>query len=427
MTFINRVSELKILGARPSGLSVIYGRRRVGKTALVKEFARRQKSPDSVYYSQAIEGTEALQIAQLTEDLTGLLPSVPVSSWSELLALLKTVSTKCTLIIDEFPYLLRSNSSLPSRLQKWIDHDRPKNFQLILLGSSQTMMHDIFLNAQSPLFERAGEVMHVQPMQYRYFCQKLGLNPDSLDTYLRFAMVGGIPKYWEFIDKKANIIELADRLYFEVGSRLEYEPERLLKDENIVGDQAKSILELVGRGVNRPSEIASRMGVKQTSLSGPLQLLRDASLIKREIPFGESARTTKRSLYKLHDHCLAFWFGCYSPHRSRWELYTAADKRRIISDHASRMFESDIVALFPHASRYWEPGLEFDGVRYASANGQEIIVSEIKMTKLTARDRDAIAKATEEKFLRSQLSKKFKAKIEVIDLAAGLAAMAKSD
>lgn len=408
-----------------TGLSVLYGRRRVGKTALVMEFARRQQPSKKVYYSQAIEGAEALQLAQLSDDLAELLPAVSVSSWPEFLALLKTVTANCTVIIDEFPYLVRTSPSLPSRLQKWLDHDRPNNLSLILLGSSQTMMHDIFLNAHAALFERAGVVIHVQPMGYQYFCQKLALDPANLDTYLRFAMVGGVPKYWDFVDRKSTVLQLADQLYFEVGARLENEPDRLLKDENIVGDQAKSILELVGRGVNRPSEIAGRMGIQQTSLSGPLQLLRDASLVRREIPFGESVRSTKRSLYKLYDHCLAFWFGCYSPHRSRWALYSKVQKQKLIMDHASKMFEYDYLALFPHAARYWESGLELDCVRHSSPDGREIAISEVKMTKLSQKQQDLIAKATEEKFRQSQLAKNYKAKIEIVDLVGGLTALAK--
>ena len=423
MEFINRTSELEKLARNRSKLTVLFGRRRLGKTALVMAFARQQLPADSVFYSQAIEGAESLQVAQLCADLGELLPSVIPTNWIEFLALLTTVRRKCIVIIDEFPYLVRASPSLPSRLQKWLDHDCPAHINLIILGSSQTMMHDIFLNGSAPLFERAGEIIHVKPMSYKYFCIKLDLNPADLDSYLRYSMVGGVPKYWDYIDKKSPVLLLADSLYFEVGSRLEYEPERLLKDENIAGEQAKSILELVGRGVNRPSEIAARMSVKQTSLSGPLQLLRDASLLQREIPFGESSRSTKRSLYKTYDHCLAFWYGCFSPHRSRWDLYPKEAKRKIIEDHASKMFEQDYRALFPHAARYWESGLELDAVRYADAEGKKLAVTEVKFKSLTPLERAQIAKATEDKFNRSQLAHRFTCSVEVIDLDDGLRAL----
>ena len=420
---LNRNSELGKLSTARSKLTVLFGRRRIGKTALVMEFARRQISADSVFYSQALEGAEPLQVSQLRDDFGELLPSVSTTNWVEFLALLSTVRRKCVVIIDDFPYLVRTTPALPSRLQKWVDHDCPAGMHLILLGSSQTMMHDIFLNSSAPLFERAGQIIHVKPMSYKYFCINLDLDPSALDSYLRYSMVGGVPKYWDYIDKKSSVLQLADSLYFEVGSRLENEPERLLKDENIVGDQAKSILELVGRGVNRPSEIAARMSVKQTSLSGPLQLLRDTSLIQREIPFGESTRSTKRSLYKIYDHCLAFWYACLSPHRSRWNLYPKETKRKIIVDHASKMFEQDYRALFPHAARYWESGLEIDAVRYSDAEGTKLTVSEVKFKSLLPEDRAQIAKATEDKFKRSKLAHRFTCNVEVIDLDDGLRAL----
>ena len=423
LRFLNRNSELGKLSAARSKLTVLFGRRRIGKTALVMEFARRQISADSVFYSQALEGAESLQVSQLRDDFGELLPSVSTTNWVEFLALLSTVRRKCVVIIDEFPYLVRTTPALPSRLQKWVDHDCPAGMHLILLGSSQTMMHDIFLNSSAPLFERAGQIIHVKPMSYKYFCINLDLDPTALDSYLRYSMVGGVPKYWDYIDKKSSVLQLADSLYFEVGSRLENEPERLLKDENIVGDQAKSILELVGRGVNRPSEIAARMSVKQTSLSGPLQLLRDTSLIQREIPFGESTRSTKRSLYKIYDHCLAFWYACLSPHRSRWNLYPKETKRKIIVDHASKMFEQDYRALFPHAARYWESGLEIDAVRYSDTEGTKLTVSEVKFKSLLPEDRAQIAKATEDKFKRSKLAHRFTCNVEVIDLDDGLRAL----
>ena len=424
MKFLNRTKELQKLREDNANLSVLFGRRRVGKTALVMEFGRLCCKPSQLFYTQAIEGAESLQISQICEEVAPLLPHVPVNTWPDFLQLLsKNEQKKCVLIIDEFPYLVKTQPSLPSMLQRWLDHHCPQEMRLILLGSSQTMMHDIFLKGNAPLYERAGEILHIRPMEYKYFCEAKELDPLAGESYLLFSMVGGVPKYWEYIDKKRSSLDLADQLYFEVGSRLENEPERLLKDENIVGEQAKSILELVGRGVHRPSEIASRMGIKQTSLSNPLILLRDASLVLREIPFGENARNTKRSLYKIHDHCLSFWYSCYSPHRVKWLKYSTDTKRKIIHDHASLMFERDYRSLFRDASRYWDSSAELDSVRYADETDTNLIVSEIKFRELPSAERKQIASHTLEKFNQSQLAAKFRCQIEVIGLGDGLRAL----
>ncbi|MBF0440848.1 MAG: ATP-binding protein [Oligoflexales bacterium] len=411
------------MNSAKSKLTVIFGRRRVGKTALVMEHARKNSATSQVFYSQAIEGAESLQVDQISQELFPLLPDIKVNTWLDFFKLLARTNQKCTVVIDEFPYLVRSQPSLPSILQKWLDHHCPEGMRLILLGSSQTLMHDIFLKSSAPLYERASEILHIKPLGYNYFCEALRLDTASKESYLIYSMIGGIPKYWEFVEKGKSLLKLADELYFEIGARLEYEPERVLKDENIVGEQARSILELVGRGAVRPSEIASRLGIRQTSLSNPIQLLRDASLLEREIPFGESSRSTKRSVYKIYDHCLSFWYTCYSPHRIRWSKYKDDMKLKIIQDHASLMFEKDFRSLFRDASRYWESEIEFDSVRYADESEDKIIVSEVKFKKLSSREKKNILDTTFEKFQKSQLSRKFKAEIEAIGLDEGLKAL----
>ncbi len=420
MEFINRTEEMRKLRASDDPLLVLFGRRRVGKTALALEYARKEASGSKVHYSQAIEGAESLQLDQICDDFGDLLPKVSVTRWQDFLSLLSRVTEKCILIIDEFPYLVKTQPSLPSLLQRWLDHDRPKNMRLILLGSSQTMMHDLFLDSHAPLYERAGEILRLEPMKFKHFCQALKYAPDDENSYLKFSLVGGVPKYWDYVKRSKTILELADDLYLSVGARLENEPDRLLKDENIVGEQAKHILELVGRGVARPSEMAGRLGIKQSSLSTPLQLLRNASLLGRDIPFGESERSSKRSLYYIQDHCLSFWYGVYSPHRTRWQTYPKDKKLKLIRDHASLMFERDIRAIHRDAARYWDANAEFDSVRYKDGVDDTVLVSEIKFRSLSKREILTIKLQLDEALAASPISKKYKCIPDVIGIEDGL-------
>ena len=131
------------------------------------------------------------------------------------------------------------------------------------------------------------------------------------------------------------------------------------------GQQARSILESIGRGARLPSEIASRLGVKQTALSKPFTVLRNTTLIKRELPFSENIRSSKRVLYYISDIALACWYGVFSPHRSRWHLYSDKQKARYVHEHASWVLEDVFRDLYPDAKRFWDgKGIEFDGVRY---------------------------------------------------------------
>ena len=209
---------------------------------------------------------------------------------------------------DEFPYLVATNKSLPSLFQKWIDHKQPENLKLILSGSSQTMMHSTFLDSSSPLFERANRTLNIRPMDYKSFREFLNIKSNNIESFMKYSITGGIPKYWEYINTKQKILELVDNMFFSDFSFLENEPYRILKDENVKGIQALSILEAIGRGAAKPSEIAKKLSIPQTSLSRPLQVLQDASIITRELPFGESIRSTKKILYHISDYGYAFLF-----------------------------------------------------------------------------------------------------------------------
>ena len=196
-------------------------------------------------------------------------------------------------------------------------------------------------------------------MHYGAFCQACGLKPADDQSFERFSLVGGIPKYWEFVDAKASALQLADELFFGFAPYLDQEPTRILRDEGIAGLNAVSVLEAIGRGAEKPSEIAARLGTAQTNISRLLQQLLDASILEREIPFGENLRSTKRTLYRIQDPSLRFWFRVYSPHRTRWQQYDKQKKTRLLHEHAATVFEDFCRQQYVEAARYWEkkPGI----------------------------------------------------------------------
>lgn len=167
---------------------------------------------------------------------------------------------------------------------------------------------------------------------------------------------------------------------------------------------ALSLLEAIGRGAEKPSEIAARLGTAQTNLSRLLQQLLDASILERELPFGESVRSTKRTYYRIQDPALRFWFRIYSPHRSRWHDYSIHQKQKLLQDHASTVFEDFCRLQFTDATRYWEGDLEFDLVRSEPRDEQQmLIVSEVKWKRLTFAERRQIEKKLAATWQRSTL------------------------
>jgi hypothetical protein len=333
----------------------------------------------------------------------------------EILALQKR---RWTLCLDEFPYLTAVDASLPSQLQKWVDHSLPGGCLLILAGSSTRMMHDLFLHRAAPLYGRATKLLQVRPMEFAAFCEACGHSLAELESFEKFACVGGIPKYWEFVESGQDVVALAESLYFDLAPYMEQEPQRILRDEGVTGLNALAVLEAVGRGAERPSEIASRLGTAQTNLSRLLQQLLDASVLARELPFGESVRSTKKILYRIADPTMRFWFRVYSPHQTLWRTYAAEQKRKLIHDHAATVFEDFCRARFPGAQRYWERGVELDLVAPDPEDRKRLLVAEVKWRHLSVAERKNILRQLESKWSRCSLRAKYpKVRFEVFDAA----------
>lgn len=414
LTFTNRTDELKELdaAARTGGLLVLFGRRRVGKTRLLTQWLK----PRNGLYSQAIEAAAAIQIEQVMRDIgPALKTNITPKNWTELLELFSRQQDHAILCLDEFPYLVASDPSLPSVLQRWLDHQRPKGFTLLLAGSSARAMNDCFLNRAAPLYQRARKLVQVEPMNYRAFCEACGLRPGEQESFTQFSLVGGIPKYWEFVEAKASALELADELFFGRSAFLEDEPLRILRDENIAGLTALSVLEAVGRGAAKPSEIAARLGTAQTNLGRTFQQLLDASILTREIPFGESLRSTKRSHYRIQDPALRFWFQVYSPYRTRWQTCHRGEREKLLHDHASTVFEDYCRQQHPDAARYWESDVEFDSVYDDHGCA---VVTEVKYKKLSSSERRHLERHLADGWQRCALARRFReVRFEILDTA----------
>ena len=412
LAFTNRVQELEELdaSARVGGLVVLFGRRRVGKTRLLTHWLEKR----SGFYSQAIEAAVPMQIEQTVRDIGSALPQgIQPKTWMEFFELLRYGPAETVLCLDEFPYLVASDPSLPSVAQRWLDHHRPEGFTLVLSGSSTGAMNDCFLNRAAPLYQRARKLIHLEPMDYAAFCGACGLDRSSKESFTRYALVGGIPKYWEFVEAGATALDLAEELFFGRSAFLEDEPVRILREERIAGLTPLSVLEAVGRGASKTSEIAARLGTAQTNLGRTLQQLLDASLLEREIPFGESLRTTKKTLYRIGDPALRFWFRVYSPHRSLWHRLTIEEKTKLLHDHAATVFEDYCRSRHPDAARYWEAGAEFDFLR---KDGDGVVVSEVKFKKLTDAEKTGLKKQLAEKWKSSAAAHRYpRATFEILD------------
>jgi AAA+ ATPase superfamily predicted ATPase len=321
LPFVDRHAELarlrRALTAKTSSLVCVYGRRRVGKSRLVTTAL---DGLSAVYYL-ADERDERLQRQSLAREIERVVPGfarVEYPDWDALFdRWAEAAPVGAVLAIDELPYLVGAAPALPSLLQRRIDRGIGRQ-HWVVCGSSQRMMHGIVLDATAPLYGRAREIVKVEPLPFPYLAEALRIR-SAADAVAAFATWGGIPRYWELARGTDSLAAAQRDLVLDPLGILHAEPQRLLLDELKETMQAHSILALIGQGCRRSSEIASRLGRPATHLTRPLAMLVDVGLIKRELPFGEHPRTSKRTRYKIGDPFLRYWYRFVDPNRSLLE------------------------------------------------------------------------------------------------------------
>ncbi len=357
----------RAFSSRDGSFCCLYGRRRCGKSRLLQEVL-----PDnsSVYYV-GDEREPSLQRASLAASIAAVLPGfddVSYHDWDSLLdRWYREAHEGAILVLDEFAYLVSGSRELPSIVQKLVDRYAGKPVHIVIAGSSQRMMQGLVLDATAPLYGRAREILETGPLGAAWLREAFGFS-RAFDVVEAYSVWGGIPRYWELaLDSHSNRDAVRD-LVLDPRGVLHSEPRRLLLDDIRETAQAASILSLVGGGCNRISEIAARMEKPVTSLTRPLSRLLDIGLVSRELPFGAPSRSSKKSLYRIRDPFLAFWFRFVEPNRSRLEAGSldavAVEIEKTISIHQGEIWETlvrDSVPLLPIEKISWRPARRWWG------------------------------------------------------------------
>lgn len=345
LPFLNRRREIRrlrrLIEHQETTLGVVYGRRRCGKSRLLRE----SLPEDRTVYYVGDDRESPLQRASLAQEIDRLLPGfgrVTYPDWSILLDRWWAEAPEGSiLVIDEFPALVATARELPSLLQKCLDREGPKPLHLLLSGSSQRMMEGLVLDRSAPLYGRALEILKIEPLEAGWIKEALGV--DGATALEEYSVWGGVPRYWELAADHENLNDAVFTHVLNPLGILYDEPQRLLLDDLRDTSQAASILSLIGRGCHRISEIAGRLGKPASSLARPMRRLTDMGLVEREVPFGVPPQSSKRSLYKIADPFLRFWFRFVEPNRS---LLEARQMERVARDVSARFAQ--------HAGEAWE-------------------------------------------------------------------------
>jgi AAA+ ATPase superfamily predicted ATPase len=341
MKFIDRRAELArldaLVRAPEGGLAVVYGRRRMGKTRLLVEWCRRHGG----IYAVADQSAPEIQRRHLAEAIAQRFPSfadVDYRDWAGLFDRLareaRAASWRGPIVLDELPYWAASSPELASVLQRWIDHAaREAALVVAIAGSSQRMMQGLALDRDAPLFGRARELFEVRPLELPFVAAAIGSAP-ARRTLEFFAAWGGVPRYWELASThEGDVPASVEALVLDPSGPLHREPDRLLLEELPSALEVRPVLDAIGAGAHRVSEIAARMGRPATSLARPLDRLVGLGLATREVPFGESERSGRRSLYRIDDPFTRLWFRVVAPHRGELVSGTRRTRLQLLARH----------------------------------------------------------------------------------------------
>ncbi len=375
MEFVDRVEETQrltqVLEREKPGVVAIYGRRRIGKSELIKRVLKPQ---DVFYLADRSEGSH--QRVLLAKMLAQTLPDfdkVEYPDWETLLraANYRTVE-RFALCLDEFPYLVEQSPELPSVFQKLID-EKQLNYDLVFCGSSQNMMYGTFLDASAPLYGRADAILKLNALRIPYLQEALNLDPIS--AVEEYAVWGGVPRYWELREALGTFDKALWDLIFSTNGLLYEEPLKLFLDDVKNPVKTSTIMSYIGAGAQRLSEIASRCNEPATNLSRPLKKLIDLGFIHKDVPFGTDEKSSKKSLYKISDPLMDFYFKFVVPNRSFIELGRTAPIQQALntnfSDYLGGRWEQicrDAVSgndingtIYGKARRWWGSVINEDG------------------------------------------------------------------
>ena len=304
---IGRKDELRALEERyDSGkfeMVPVFGRRRVGKTTLLKEFI---KGRNGAYFS-ATRGALDANIARLASKVLGA--SAPVRMRLEDLfeeIRRRSDSERYVLVIDEYPNLIRKNDHFSDALQEFIDEiEGDSKLFLILCGSSISIMRHQVLSYQSPIYERRTGQLEVAPMS---IWDAMGMlegfsDGDALKIY---GMVGGIPLYLKMFDPKQTVEGNVERLFLRDSSFFRNEHEFVMMEEFDSPYTYYSVMEALASGRTKVSEIASYCSLDDSTAHKHLSSLIAASFVEKIVPVDNP--NGKNVVYRVSDHFLRFQF-----------------------------------------------------------------------------------------------------------------------
>ena len=326
--FVDRTSELdrleKLYESDTAELAVVYGRRQIGKSELVRQSIR--KRDDAVYY-QAVRGTPTTQLTRFIEAAESQYPSIATikEDWELLLGHL--TAQDAVIVIDEFPYLVDSDESLPSIIQHlWDTGVEDSSTTLVLTGSAIGMMYTHVLDGGAPLYGRVSQRPNgrIELTELPFgTIQAFVPSYSPEERVLTYGVFGGTPRYLKPLDTTVSLGENITTLLCDPDGALHSEPETVLQMELTEVDTYFSILESIASGNRSRNEIAQGAGIEATNTSYYFDRLETLQIIEKHYPALSDPTRSKRTRYQIRDPVFRFYFRYLYGRSGQYELYGA--------------------------------------------------------------------------------------------------------
>ncbi|MEA3378428.1 MAG: ATP-binding protein [Nanoarchaeota archaeon] len=399
--FYNRYRELDILKEKydylkNGELCILYGRRRIGKTALVLKFLESVKTKKLYFYTNKL--TRKGLMDQFSKDISNQTnDNIKISeSWDSFFDYIEDESSKekLVLIIDEFQRFSKISEDFITILQyRWDIKLKNRKVMIILLGSSMGMTHNLVFSSKGPLYGRHTIKMKIKPFRYIDFRQMFSYLKSEEEKINHYAVLGGTAHYLTLAKNlNKNLFGIIDNLILTEGSPLYDEPITLLSSELKSYSRHNSILISIARGNKEMKAFATTLGLEQTQITPHIDhLTNKLDLVRKTVPFFGKKRKTR---YELDDNFFKFWYRFVFPNKSTLEL----KNKQIIQEkikqqfnkYVSFIFEDIIKELlilynmgkiknlkinFEKIGSWWENDEEIDIVAYSK---RELLLGEVK-------------------------------------------------